>query len=385
MSDQTKRKKIIYIITKSNWGGAQKYVYDLATSAKEKNDVLVLHGGEGLLAEKLDEAGVKRIQINKLNRDVNIFGEINILKIIIDIFYKERPDIIHVNSSKTGGLGAFAGRVVGTKQIIFTAHGLPFNEDRPKWQKTIIKFFTYLTVVLSHKTIVISEKEMKQVEDWPLTSGKFEMIHNGVNGIQFFNREEARELLSEKIGLKTEKEIMWVGTISELTKNKGLKYAIKAIKKLKKSLEHGWDGIFVIIGSGEDRGYLESIIQKRGLEKNVFFAGFIEDAPKYLKAFDVFLLSSVKEGLPYVLLESGLAENAVVATEVGGIKEIVDDMKNGILIRPKGKKEIANALAFYTKNENIQKEFGKKLREKIQKEFSTEKMVRKTFELYEKK
>ena len=177
---------------------------------------------------------------------------------------------------------------------------------------------------------------------------------------------------------------MWVGTISELTRNKGLKYAIKAIKKLKKSLEHNWNGIFVIIGSGEDRGYLESIIQKKGLEKNVFFAGFVEDAPKYLKAFDVFLLSSVKEGLPYVLLESGLAENAIISTEVGGIAEIIDDMKNGLLIKSKSKKEIANALNFYIKNEDSRIEFGRKLKEKIQKKFNVNTMIEKTLKLYKK-
>ncbi len=378
------KQKIIYIITKSNWGGAQKYVYDLATSANTENDTLVLHGGEGLMIEKLDEKKVRRIRIKRLDRDINLLGEIKVLKTLIDIFYKEKPDVIHVNSSKTGGLGAFAGRVTGVKKIIFTAHGLPFNEDRSKWQKLIIKFFTYLTVVFSHKTIIISKKELRQVKDWPLTSGKFKMIHNGTNHINFLDREEARNILLEKIGIKPENEIMWVGTISELTRNKGLKYAIKAIKKLKKSLEHNWNGIFVIIGSGEDRGYLESIIQKKGLEKNVFFAGFVEDAPKYLKAFDVFLLSSVKEGLPYVLLESGLAENAIISTEVGGIAEIIDDMKNGLLIKSKSKKEIANALNFYIKNEDSRIEFGRKLKEKIQKKFNVNTMIEKTLKLYKK-
>ena len=378
-----KRKKIIYIITKSNWGGAQKYVYDLATSANMENDVLILHGGKGLLAEKLDEVKIKRSQIKKLDRDISIFSEIKVLKTLINIFYKEKPDIIHLNSSKIGGLGAFAGRITGVKNIIFTAHGLPFNEDRPDWQKILIKVLTYLTIFLSHKTIIISKTELQQIKNWKFLSNKLKIIHNGINEINFLNRKEARKILSKKIKTKNKENIIWVGTISELTKNKGLKYAVKSIKKLKKLLGEKWDGIFVIIGSGEDRGYLENIIKEKKLEDNVYLTGFLEDAPKYLKAFDIFLLSSVKEGLPYVLLEAGLAKNAIISTKVGGVKEIIDDMKNGILIRPKSKKEIANALSFYIKNDDKQKEFGNKIREKILKEFSTKKMIEKTFNLYE--
>ncbi len=386
----TKNMKILYIITKSNWGGAQKYIFDLATSLSQDHEIVVVHGGDGELVNKLKEASIKTIRVNSLDRDISFLDEIKSFKKLIDIFGREKPDVVHLNSSKIGGLGSLAGRIAGVKQIVFTAHGFAFNEDRPDWQKFVIKILTYITIILTHKTIVISKKELKQVEDWLFVSKKVSLIYNGISKIDFLEREEAREFLIKKVGLNLENKKgglsespqIWIGTISELTRNKGLKYGVKAIKKLKENIGNKWNGVFMIIGSGEERGCLENLIREEGLEKDVFLAGFAEDAQRYLKAFDIFLLSSVKEGLPYVLLEAGQAGNAIISTEVGGIGEIIDDKENGILVRPKKKKDIARALETYIKNPEKVEKFGEKIQTKIEEKFSKEKMVKKTLELY---
>ncbi len=372
--------KILYIITKSNWGGAQKYVYDLAKSETEKNDVAVIYGGDGKLAEKLSEINIKKISLANLDRDISFFDEIKTLKNLINIFYQEKPDVIHLNSSKIGGIGALAGRIAGVKKIIFTAHGFAFNEDRPFLQRTIIKLLSYTTLLLSHKTIVISKREFNQVKKWPLISKKITLIYNGISHIDFVKKDEARDFLSAKSGFENDKNTLWIGTISELTKNKGLKYAIKAIEKIKEKSNKKF--VFVIIGDGSERENLQKNINETGLSETVFLAGFVQDASKYLHAFDIFLLSSVKEGLPYVLLEAGQAGNAIISTNVGGIKEIINNMEDGVLIRAKQKKEIISALDFYFNNPEKIKEFGKKIKTNIKTKFSQEKMIKQTEALY---
>src|SRR6185436_9976779 len=92
--------------------------------------------------------------------------------------------------------------------------------------------------------------------------------------------------------------------------------------------------IFIIFGEGEKRAEYEEHIKIAGLEKNVILFGKLENAPKYLKAFDIFTLTSITEGLPYVLLEAGQAELPVIASNVGGILEVVDQLHSGILSRP---------------------------------------------------
>ncbi|AKM83721.1 TPA: hypothetical protein DCZ46_03845 [Candidatus Campbellbacteria bacterium] len=376
-------KKILYVITKSNWGGAQKYVYDLASNISSEYKPIVVHGGNGLMCEKLDEAKIKRIEIKSLKRDFLFWDDIKVLKNLIDTFKLENPSIIHLNSSKIGGLGALAGRIAGTEKIIFTVHGFAFNEDRPIWQRFLIKILTYVTLLLTHHTIVISKKEFEQIKDWPLLKNKISLIYNGSPKIDFIEKTEARKFFVDKLKIenKNYEDLIWVGTISELTKNKGLGYAIKGIRDLKKSLHSQWNGMFVIVGSGEERGYLENLIEEYSLEEDVYLAGFI-DAKKYLKAFDIFLLSSVKEGLPYVLLEAGLAGNIIISTDVGGTGEIIDNLDNGFLIRSKNPKEIMNAIRVYMENEEKMSVFGNKIQKKIEQDFSIEKMVSETIKLY---
>ena len=105
-------KKVLFVITKSNWGGAQRYVYDLAINLpKESFEVKVALRGEGLLKQKLEENNIQTIQIPHLQRDINATRELLSFFSLIKIFNKEKPDIIHLNSSKAGGIGAAAAIV----------------------------------------------------------------------------------------------------------------------------------------------------------------------------------------------------------------------------------------------------------------------------------
>src|SRR6185437_7035984 len=100
------------------------------------------------------------------------------------------------------------------------------------------------------------------------------------------------------------------------------------------------------IGDGEEKESLGSLIKEQGLEKNLFLAGYLEHASEYLKAFSAFVLPSIKEGLPYTILEAGQAGLPVIATPVGGIPEIVEDMRSGILVQAKNQRELAHAISF---------------------------------------
>jgi len=165
-SEKQRKSKILYIITKSNWGGAQRYVFDLSLNSKDKFEVVVALGGEGPLKKRLEKEGVRVIKIKKMERDVSARKEFLSFFDILSVIVREKPDVIHLNSSKAGGLGALASRVSNffrktNSKIIFTAHGWPFNEERAKWQKVLIKFLSWLNIILSHKTIVISNKDYK--------------------------------------------------------------------------------------------------------------------------------------------------------------------------------------------------------------------------------
>ena len=162
-------KKVLFVITKSNWGGAQRYVYDLATNLpKDKFDIKVILGGTGdadaptgILAVNLMEKGIPRVWIKEFMRDISIAREWDVYKLLIEIFEKEKPDVIHLNSSKAGGIGALAARRLGIKKIIFTVHGWPFLEDRSIFSKGLIWFASWINVLLCDKVICISDYDLK--------------------------------------------------------------------------------------------------------------------------------------------------------------------------------------------------------------------------------
>ncbi|MBI4691966.1 MAG: glycosyltransferase family 4 protein [Candidatus Terrybacteria bacterium] len=396
----SKRKKIIYVITKSFWGGAQRYVYDLATNLpKESFDILVIAGGPptGGLIKKLKEKNIAFASIPYLERNVNIFSDIKTFFFLLKLFCREKPDIIHLNSSKIGGLGALAGKLAGVKKIIFTAHGWAFNEDRSWLAKKIIKFAVWFSLLLQDKIIAVSTAIIKDASGFPFVSKKFVLIHNGIKESFFFGRDDARKFFEEKLKIKAKPETVWIGTISELHKNKGVKYAIEAMAKINpvRSSQSKIDAemsktfrtsngvkelpfIFIIIGEGEERKNLSLLVTRYELQDNVKLFGYLDEAKKYLPAFDIFTLTSVTEAFPYAVLEAGQAGLAVIASNTGGIIDVIKNKKNGVLTKPKSPAEINTAIRELMADVDLREKFGRNLKKTVEENFSFQKMLEKT-------
>jgi glycosyltransferase involved in cell wall biosynthesis len=320
-------KKILFVITKSNWGGAQRYVYDLATNLpREQFEIAVAFGGTGemgastgLLAQRLKESGVQIIFIEFFTRDVGVFRDISAFSELLRVIKKEKPDVLHVNSSKAGGLGALAGRIAGIRRIIFTAHGFAHNEMRPFYERAIIWVASWFTILFAHRVIVLSHYEFMRA---PVIFSRRNMtvIHNGIDmHMQFGSGEKIRTAFP--LGVRI------TGTIGELTRNKN---QIALIEQAKDEP----DMYVAIVGEGEDRAYLEAKIKEYNLGSRVKLFGFMS-ASEVLRGFDVFALPSLKEGLPYVLLEARAAGLPIIANRVGGVGEILDakDMNDFLLDR----------------------------------------------------
>lgn len=365
------KQRLLIVITKSNFGGAQRYVYDLARSLKDRYDIVVACGGEGLMKKRLEETDIKTISIPYLGKNINPFKDLLMFFWLGKLFRQIRPDVVHVNSSKIGGAGAFVGRLMGVPRIVFTAHAWAFNEERSSLSKAAIKFFHWLTVALSHRTIAVSEAVMRQMGHLPLMARRMTVVHLGLDSFEPLPRLEAQA----KLGLKSPG--LAIGTIAELHPVKGLEYALDAVRTLP------FDYSYTIIGEGDLKSKLQSRINTEpSLKKHVSLAGFVADAARYASAFDVFLLPSLSEAFGYVLLEAGLCGTAVIGTAVGGIPEVIEDMRSGILIHARKPKEIARALQFLHDNPETRADLAKRLNDKVKTRFSLESMVEQTIAVY---
>ena len=367
--------KILYVITKTNWGGAQKYVCDLATAAKAAgHEVVVAAGGTGLLTERLETAGVRIIVLEGLTRDVGILREVRAFFALVRLLRHERPEVVHVNSSKAGGLGALATRLAGVGRIIFTAHGWAWNELRPWWQKILIYKLAWITILLSHKTICVSEAIRHDTHLMPFIRRKLVVIYNGVHEPAYKTREEARRILWPGYEGGT-----WIGMLSELHPTKRIEDAIDALALVRTTRP---EVRLIVLGEGEARERLEVLIHERGLEGAAHLAGFVPDGDAYLLAFDLFLHTSRSEALGNAVIEAGFAGLPIVATAVGGIPEIVEDGHTGLLVPPCSSTRVADALLSLIGNPERAKRLGNALRETCRKHFSPARMLRETLALY---
>ncbi len=360
--------KILYLITKSNWGGAQRYVYDLATTFQVRgHQVSVATGGEGELISKLQEKNIHVYTMSNLIRDVRIMAELKAFKEIYNLIKNQNPDILHLNSSKAAGIGVVCGRILGIKNIIVTLHGAPFREDRPFVIRKLIYFFTWLTCMFAHKIITVSKQDEMDISSMIFLRKKVSTIYLGLA----YNDLPERSIPKSRT--------IHIVTIAELHRNKGLVYALSAVDNLHKE---GLDFKYSIFGEGEDRQKLEEFINAKQLDNIVILHGHVTGVADRLHDFDLFLLPSIKEGLPYVLLEAGKAMLPVVTTTTGGIPEIVRHEETGLLVSPKDVEHLTKELKRLILDRRFAKKLGQALREHVVQNFSHSKMIVETSKVY---
>jgi glycosyltransferase involved in cell wall biosynthesis len=364
------RSKVLFVITKGSWGGAGRYLYDLSIALQDEYDVVVATGGTGLLEQKLKQRHIRTRIVPNLARDMHATKDVWALYELYKVFRAERPDIVHLNSSKAGAIGALAARLAGVPRIVFTVHGWAFNEPVSRIAKAFRWVASLVTMLLSHKTITVSHFDML-LSPLGLHS---QTIHNGIAEIAFHPRTEARQHILKRAGIPEDAFVF--GTIAELHTNKGIDLLIQAAYLVD-------DVHVVVIGEGEERKALEALIADLDLGHRVHLIGFIDEAYRYLKAFDVFVLPSRKEGLPYAILEAGQAGVPVIAAAVGGVPEIVSDQISGDLVHAFNDLPLAESMKeFYTSPNTIQ-HYADALKARVERYFTVHDMVRKTRDVYE--
>ena len=365
--------RILYVITKASWGGAQRYVYDLAVSAKAQgHDVSVVYGEEGPLKEALASENIPAIRLPSLARDINLKEEWKSFKALKQFFEGVKPDILHVNSSKAG-LSLVAARLAKVPKIIFTAHGWAFNEARPWWQKLVFRLAYATTIYLSHITICVSQAVFKDMEWLPFASRRLFVIKLGIDAPVFMKRTEARKKFGE-LGSR-----IVLGMLAELHPTKRVEDAIRALRELKPDFPNL---MLIVCGEGSERAHLSELIEHLRLADSVVLKGFVPDAATYMKAFDIFLMISRTEALGYAAIEAGYAGLPVVATRVGGLPEIVRHKETGLLVPAENPHALARALRLLLEQHEYAQHLSTRLHEHVTEKFTKERMLKETFVLY---
>jgi glycosyltransferase involved in cell wall biosynthesis len=360
--------KILYLITKSEAGGAQTHVADLCAHFKNREDeAIVMSSGEGWLKKECEKIGVVFVEnIYFSNRPYprRLFNAIKEIKRFAVDF---KPDIVHCHSSSAGILGRLA--IQGKIRTIYTAHGWGFNIGMKPWVKYPVLLLEKLCAKYTDTYICVAEFVKNLGLKYNLApESKFKVIYNGV----LLNSNVVK---SEIINQKSKISLIFIGRLAEPKKPE---LTIEAIAGLSDEVKNKIK--FTIIGDGPKKNDLESLTKEKKV--NVEFTGALPkgEAIIQLKMADVFVFISAWEGFPYTILEAMSCGLSVIASDVGGVAEAVNE-QNGILVNNEVR-QIREAILKLVNDEELRLRMGEQGRRDVEEKFSLEKMLEKIEEIY---
>jgi glycosyltransferase involved in cell wall biosynthesis len=361
----SKRIKILHIIESSGPGGAETVLLNIVNNLdKNTYHSIVVLLRIGWLYQKLKEGGIPTILLSSVRSyDLGFLFRLwlNIKKHGVDLIHSHLPDV--------NLYSCLAGFTAGVP-IVTTYHG-KVTKPQKKIDPDNLKYS--LIRRLSTKIVTVSDwlkNDLVQTAQFP--PRKLRTIYNGVDWKRFdlpsnsvTKRKELNIGLDEKV----------VGMVANLRPVKGYEYFIRAAAIIAKSIPKVR---FLIIGEEEDK--LKKRVTREadalGLTDKVIFLGFREDVPELLRILDLFVLSSISEGLSIATIEAMAAGVPVVATKSGGPREVVVDGKTGFLVYPKDEKSLAEKALILLKNRKLATCMGKEAQVQVRTKFSIDVMIR---------
>ena len=372
--------KVCHIITKLELGGAQKNtLYTLSNLDKEKFEVFLISGEGGILDDEARKENYKKYFIKCLVREVSPLNDLISLINIFLILKKEKPLIIHTHSSKAGIIGRVAGFFSGVKVIIHTYHGFGFNEHQPYLLK---KFYILLEKIVSFITdhfIFVSYNNLETAKRYKIIrKNNYSIIRSGIKLGEFLTYKDYSFI--EKYGFKKDGNLI-IATVANLKPQKNPDDFIKVAETVLKDVDNV---LFFYCGGGEKLDYYKELIIKKGLEKKVIFTGWVYDVKEVYRSTDIFILTSLWEGLPRSIIEAIKSGCVVISYKTDGVTEVIRNGVNGFIVEQKD---------FYKMSEMIlrlvkEKEFFDKIKENVVEtelsKFDIDFMVKQQEKLYER-
>lgn len=356
--------KVCFIITKLELGGAQKVALYTAEHINKDAFEEFLITGKGGILDSFAAEKFKIYQLSNLIREISPLKDLKALLHIYGVLKREKPDIVHTHSSKAGILGRIAAKLARVKVIIHTVHGYSFNETQVFFKKKFYVLLEKLCSFFSDKLIAVAEEDIKKGLKYKIAKkSKFVLIRAGIDTGYYKNFAAGRDFRTS-LGISAKAKV--IITIGPFKPQKNLKDFINAAKLVS---EVHKDAVFLVAGDGEMRPGLEALISSLGLRDKIMLLGWRNDIAELLYASDIFVLTSLWEGLPCSIVEAMCCSKPVVANAVDGVKEIVQDGKTGFLTEPRDYASTAEKINYLLSDQKELYEMGKRAKEAVTEEF----------------
>ena len=362
------KQRILYILTKPDLGGVQKYILEITKGLPESITPYYIMSSEGYLSEELRELGIKDEQIffvPMTNSIIDIKTHIKSNLETLKIIKKIEPNLIHCNSTTGGIIGRICGMLTRVP-VIFTAHGWAFTEGICLWKQIFYKILEVVLAIFTRKIICVSEFDRQiGIKAIPFFRNKMVTIHNGISDIT--QEYQKKEFSNDEL-----KIVM----VSRFCKQKDPFTLIFAVNELNKE---GYNIQLDLYGYGEELDKVLNCIKNQE-NSNIKYKGKISDVTPLLKIYDIYALISNWEGLPIGIIEAMRAGLPILVSDVGGNKECIN--KNGYLVKRQDVEDCKKQIeTLWNKRENLSF-LGKNSRQFFENEFIVKKMNQKLINLY---
>ena len=380
MSEKIKQKRVLFIITQSEFGGAQRFLFELIKGIQRgPYEILLAIGCDGndIFINEMAKLGINMRSLSQLKRNPNPIADIASVWQVRNLVRSWKPDTVFLNSSKAGFVGSLGTWLSGLKpSVIYRIGGWTFNDPWPAWKRRLWVILERLSAYWKDYIIVNNSHDLEQARQLGIKPRKeVLLVHNGIDPykLDLFSKDIACQEILSLITKETGQTIQpknIIGTIANFYPSKGLTYLVQAM-----TLVTDTDTVFAIIGDGEERFKLEKQIATAGLSDRVFLLGQLPNASRYLNAFSIFVLPSLKEGFPWSVLEAMSAKLPVIATSVGAIPEIIESGSNGYIVTPADPITLADKINLLISNEHLAGTMSIQAHQTVVLKFSLERML----------
>ena len=353
---------ILLLTTHLNIGGIAVYIVNLAKALKKKGHRAIVASSGGELVDELEKAGIAHIRLDVKTKSELSTKLVPALMELVSLVRANEVDIIHAHTRVTQVIASLASKICGIPYVV-TCHGF-FS---PRLGRRLFGCW-------GTRTIAISDAVKEHlIRDFHVPAGRIDLIYNGVDPARFrkIYTKTDQDALRNELRIK---EGRVIGTIGRLSPVKGYRYLVEAFAQLRRMYD---DLQLLIVGEGPEREMLQDIARDSEIENYVHFARPRLDTPAILSLIDVFVSSSIQEGLGLSIAEAMAAGKPVVASDVGGVSSLVKNKRTGLLVKPKDTRAIAEAVIQVLGDAELREKLSASGKRMISRLFTIDKMLAK--------
>lgn len=365
--------KICLMLGGMGFGGGEKYAFSLAEhlSGPRYTFHFVTHQ-ESLFCQEARRRGYPVTVVDMTRR----FNPLSLYK-LTRFFKDERIDLVHTNGARMNFYGRLAAHWAEVHHICSTVHNSLYDYPIVGFKRAVYVKTDVWTARYAQRIITVAEALARDLRDkYGIPAEKILTIHNGID-LSELEPTRSREAVRDDLGIPPDSPL--VGAIGRMTHQKGFTYLLQALPAL---IERVPKTQCLLVGDGPLRGELEREAVQLGLLDRCIFTGLRTDIPDLLTAIDVFVLPSLSEGFPMVLLEAMGMRQPVVATAVSGNPELIEHGRTGLLVSSADPPAITKAAAWLLEHPSEAEAMGQAARSVVEERFNVKNMLEKTEEVY---